>query len=299
MGPAGGADPQGAPLTHAPSAGQRDAFAAGPDGACVLFHEFSAPDVLAVQGALVALAARHGGCLRWAAAEEEVLCGRIAHFQQAALLHFPSRDAARAVVTHPDFAAAVAGTTALQVAVLGDMPRAITLVSALLARVLPHWPFDDTLAEGEEPGVDVSTTMPTSQAIAAVRAHPQQATPVTMINWLKFRPQAAYRDGEPPASGREAYLRYGKVALAATHSLGAKLVHACRFRQILVGNGGDPGLGLWDEFALMQYPGRATFGRMAQLKRYRAGLHHREAGLAEWGQGLTVSRPTDEFTWRC
>ncbi|HUR40529.1 MAG TPA: hypothetical protein VM240_05110 [Verrucomicrobiae bacterium] len=285
-------------MTHVPSAQQLGAFSAGADRACALFYEFSAPDPRTVQVALAGLAAGHGGRLRWAADEEAVLCGRVALFHRALLLHFASRDAARAFVTDEGHATAVATCTSLQVAVLGDMPRAITLVSALLARVLPHWPFDDTLADGEEPGVDVSTTMPTSQAIAAVRAHPQQASPVTMINWLKFRPQAAYRDGEPPASGREAYYRYGKVALAATHSLGAKLVYACRFRQILVGNGGDPGLGRWDEFALMQYPGRATFGRMAQLKRYRAGLHHREAGLAEWGQGLTVSRPADEFTWR-
>ena len=92
--------------------------------------------------------------------------------------------------------------------------------------------------------------------------------------------------------------RYGKVAMTTTHSLGAKLLFAARYRQILIGNGGDPGPELWDEFALMQYPGRATFGRMAQLRRYRAALHHREAGLAEYGQGLTVCRPNAEFVWR-
>ena len=122
--------------------------------------------------------------------------------------------------------------------------------------------------------------MPTAQTIVALRTHPEQNSPVTMINWLKFREHAGYKHGEPPASGRVAYLRYGKVAMLATHILGAKLILGSRYRQILIGNNGDPGLGLWDEFALMQYPGRATFGRMAALRRYRRALDHREAGLA-------------------
>ena len=48
----------------------------------------------------------------------------------------------------------------------------------------------------------------------------------------------------------------------------------------------------------MQYPGRATFGHMAALRRYRRALTDREAGLAEYGQGLTVARPHAEFVWR-
>jgi hypothetical protein len=109
-----------------------------------------------------------------------------------------------------------------------------------------------------------------------------------MVNWLKFKPE----------DGRAAYYRYGKVALVTTHSIGAKLIYTARYLQILAGNGGDPATGKWDEFALMQYPGRATFARMARLKRYRAGLADREAGLAENGQGLIVTKPAPEFTWR-
>jgi hypothetical protein len=67
---------------------------------------------------------------------------------------------------------------------------------------------------------------------------------------------------------------------------------------MLIGNDGDPGAGLWDEFALMQYPGRAAFQKMASLRRYRRGLADREAGLADWGQGLVVSKPAPEFIWR-
>lgn len=284
-------------MTHAPSPRQLEALAALRAGPLVLFYELSGADPDATVRALAGLARRHGGALRWAAQEQEVLAGRVARFEQAARLHFPSRDAARAFVTAPEHAAAVAACAALQVAVLGEQPRSVALLSALLAKVLPRWPFDDTIEPGEEPGVDVSTVMPTSQAIAALRAHPDQATPVVMVNWLKFKPVASYPAGTPPVSGKTAYHRYGKVAMATTHSIGAKLVFAARYRFMLVGNAGEPAAGRWDEFALMQYPGRAAFGTMAALRRYRRGLADREAGLAEYGQGLVVSRPAPEFTW--
>lgn len=288
-------------MTHAPSPRQLDTFQRTPPGPLVLFHEYSpreTGDAQALRDALAALATQHGGRLRWAAAEEEILAGRLARFHQAASLHFSSSAAALAFVGsagHRDFAGRCA---ALQVAVLGEQPRAVAIASALMAKLLPHWPFDNTVEPGEEPGVDVSTVMPSSQAIAALRAHPQQDTPVVMINWLKFKPVASYSPGTPPASGKTAYQRYGKVALATTHSLGAKLLFAARYCQILIGNADDPGIGLWDEVALMQYPGRATFGRMASLRRYRRALADREAGLAEHGQGLTVTRPAAEFVWR-
>ena len=273
---------------NSPSAQQLDAFRNTKPGPLVLFYEFTAPAVQGVAAALTQAAQATGGELRWMGDEQEIMCGRIAHYQMAASLHFASRDAARAFIEAAGHRAAVSACTALQVAVLGEQPRAVALISSVMAKVLPHWPFDSTVETTEEPGVDVSTTMPTSKMIAAVRSHPDQNTPVVMINWLKFK----------PGDGKAAYYRYGKVALTTTHHLGAKLIHAARYQQILIGNGGDPGAALWDEFALMQYPGRATFGRMAALRRYRRALADREAGLAEYGQGLTVTKPAEEFVWR-
>ena len=280
-----------------PSPQQLEAFRNTKRGPLVLFYEFTAPDAQACAAGLALAAQASGGELRWMGDEQEVLCGRIQHFGRALTLHFGSREAALDFITSPAHAQAVASCTALQVAVISEQPKILGLLSAVFARLMPIWPFDNTIESGEEPGIGTST-MPTAQTIAAVRTHPDQSSPVTMINWLKFRERADYQHGEPPASGRAAYLLYGKVAMTTTHSLGAKLIFASRYRQILVGNNGDPGLGLWDEFALMQYPGRATFGRMAQLRRYRRALNHRAAGLAEYGQGLTLSRPAPEFTWK-
>ena len=288
-------------MNLSPSLQQLETFQRVPPGPLVLFYEFSCANPQEAEQCrrtLAEQAARQGGGLRWAGAEEEILAGRIAHYQQAASLHFPSREAAQVFLDSAGHRAVTARCTALQVAALGEQPPVVALASKLMAKLLPLWPFDNAVEPGEEPGVDVSTVMPTSQAIAAVRFHPEQTAPVVMINWLKFKPRASYPAGTPPVSGKTAYHRYGKVAMTTTHSLGAKLLFAARYRQILIGYGGDPGLGLWDEFALMQYPGRATFGRMAALQRYRRGLADREAGLAEYGQGLTVTRPAAGFVWR-
>jgi hypothetical protein len=222
--------------------------------------------------------------LIWAARSEQVFCGPIARYDETRLYEFRDGNAALA------FAESLCklSLATLEVAAVSVQPRAIRITSAVMSRVLPHWPFDNTEENSEEPGVGTSSVMPTHAAIEELRTHADQRSPVTMVNWLKFK----------PGDGRAAYYRYGKVALVTTHSLGAKLVYAARYLQILIGNGGDPASSKWDEFALMQYPGRETFGRMARLKRYRVALHHREQGLAPNGQGLVVTKPAPEFTWR-
>ncbi len=260
-------------MSHQPSKSQLDAFRR---------RDLSRSVALFVQFSGAAELPRDR--LIWAARSEQVFCGPITKYDELRLYEFRNGNEALA------FAESL-GTqkcTALEVVATTVQPRAIRVTSAVMARVLPHWPFDNTEENSEEPGVGTSSVMPTHDAVEALRTHADQNSPVTMVNWLKFKPQ----------SGRAAYYRYGKVALLATHSLGAKLLYAARYLQILIGNGGNPAIGAWDEFALMQYPGRATFGRMARLKRYRAGLQDREEGLAENGQGLVVTKPAPEFTWR-
>lgn len=263
----------------------------------VLFYQYDEAGETCRQ-ALAQLAAQHGGRLTWAARAEQAFVGAVGQRQHACMLRFESRSGARDFLMSAEHAQALDGASDVEVAALNDQPRSLAIFSSLLARILPRLPFDNTVEAGEEPGVGSSGAMPTAAAIAELTAHPQQDTPVVMINWLKFRDTAHYPAGAAPVSGRTAYLRYGKVAMAATHSLGAKLLFGARYQQILIGNGGDPAPKLWDEFALMQYPGRATFKFMASLRRYRKSLHHREAGLTERGQGLTISRPCEEFVWR-
>ena len=267
----------------------------------VLFYQFTqrSDDVgEPCKTALTRLAERHAGQLLWAADQEQAFVGAVGDYAHACQFHFHSRGDARRFFQDAEHARALETLSSVQVTVSSAQPRTVVLMSALLAKLLPWVPFNNDVDPGEEPGVGTSDVMPTSEAIAKLKAHPKQDTPVVMINWLKFRDEANYAAPTKSVSGKKAYYRYGKVALLATHSLKAKLIFAARYQQILVGNDGDPGAGLWDEFALMQYPGRATFMLMASLKRYRRALHHREAGLTENGQGLAITQPHAEFVWR-
>lgn len=276
-------------MTFKPSAKQLEAFnsrdAARPVALLVQYDLAQGVSAAAHRTDLAKVARTHDGKLIWAAQEKQVFIGALEAFGYAALFHFDLRHAAGAFV---DEIGSDQRFAALRVEALSAQPRSVAMISRVLAWLLPKLPFDNSTEESEEPGVGVSGVMPSRAAIDELKANPSQNTPVTMINWLKFR----------GADGRAAYYRYGKVALVATHSIGAKLIHVGRYLQTLIGSDGDPAIGLWDEFALMQYPGRSSFQFMASLKRYRRALHHREAGLTERGQGLVVTEPCAEFTWR-
>ncbi|HEY1077955.1 MAG TPA: hypothetical protein VGE51_14785 [Fontimonas sp.] len=258
----------------------------------VLFYEYSCKSTSAAAGLaqrLAKLARTHDGQLRWTGAQQQVLIGRVDAYQYCCCLHFLSRGAALEHVEDPQHAELLRGVKSLQVAVISEQPRVSRLVIGLMGRLLPWVPFNNAAEDTPEPGMG-TTVMPTENAMEAFIGHREQQTPIVMINWLRFRKEARYADPQAPRiSGKAAYYLYGKVAFKVLHSLGAKALFISRYQQILIGNGGDPGTDLWDEFALVQYPGRATFKRMASLKRYRAALHHRQAGLAEHGQGLVVA----------
>jgi hypothetical protein len=213
-----------------------------------------------------------------------VLIGRLDGAPFACQIDFRRRDAARGFVQSSALAHLLRDAGSVQVAAISPQPRVLALVSGVLARLLPHWPFDNSEETGADLGGEPSV-VPTDAAIAELTSHPQQDTTIVMVNWLRFRERAAYQ-------------RYAKVAVLATHSLRAKIIHGARYQQILIGNGGDPGLDLWHEFVLMQYPGRATFQQMSNLRRYRRALGDRAAGLAVNGQGLVVARPFDAFVWK-
>jgi hypothetical protein len=295
--------------TRMPSEEQLGALQRVPDGQpLALFYQYSLEPMSPgdpCHAALAKITAENAGRLIWAGRGEQVLIGNDGAYQHSCLLEFASAHDVAEFVGSPAHARALDGVPQLEVVVMNAQPAKIRWISTLFARVLPLWPFDNTVEPGDEPGVGTSDVMPTHDAIRELKGHADPAAPVVMVNWLKFRRHAEYTGGQAqiPAngqavSGREAYYRYGKTALLATHSIGAKLLYACRYRHVLIGNGGDPAAGRWDEFALMQYPGRAGFALMTSLRRYRKALHHREAGLAAGGQSLTVTRPLDPYTWR-
>lgn len=99
-----------------------------------------------------------------------------------------------------------------------------------------------------------------------------QNAPVTMINLLRFRKQAAYAEGGDSVPGEVAYRRYGKVAIAKVLRLGGFPVWIGKPPKI---NGARE----WDEIVLVHYPSRMAFRRMLTTPAYLAALQHRDAGL--------------------
>lgn len=289
------------PNLHSPSAAQLAVYTSRPgQRPVVLFVQFAARGEQVDLGRLKALAqraGRHGGELRWSGRDEQVLIGRVPEIGIGACLHFPTRAAALACVNSPEHAALFEDLDALRITVLSEQPRASRRVIALMARVLPRWPFfDNTEDSTPEPGIGTSI-MPSQANYETFLAHPAPLAPIVMVNWLRFREQARYSPGDRdavPISGKAAYYRYGKIAFLTLHSLGARALFVSRYQQVLVGNEGEPAADAWHEFVLVAYPGRAGFKRMTSLRRYRAALHHRAAGLDEYGQGLVVATGLSE-----
>jgi hypothetical protein len=108
--------------------------------------------------------------------------------------------------------------------------------------------------------------------------------PFVMVNLNRYREHAAYQSGDVPdgldtaVSGRDAYARYGAVAMKAVDEVGGQLLWGSS-----AGEGGpfigDEERDRWDEVLCLWYPSRAAFFRMIGLDYYAASLVHRRAAL--------------------
>jgi hypothetical protein len=107
--------------------------------------------------------------------------------------------------------------------------------------------------------------------------------PVTMLNLLRYRPQAAYAQGSdlPAVSGREAYFtRYLPAfeVVARPHGA-ARPVWLGHVAAHLVGPDGAA----WDDVALVEYPSFEVFRSIVTSDAYATdAAPHREAALQDW-----------------
>ncbi len=104
--------------------------------------------------------------------------------------------------------------------------------------------------------------------------------PMVMVNLLKYRKKAAYESGRKEAaenlSGRDAYQRYGMVAIQHVTQRGGSVVWGGPQKFVMIGEQ-DPND--WDEVVCVRYPSRDDFLNMTQDPGYLAAHYHREAGL--------------------
>ena len=114
-------------------------------------------------------------------------------------------------------------------------------------------------------------------------------SPIVMLNLLRFKPQA-----DPPddgSTGAEAYARYGEQMIAWVESQGGRFVWSGRVDSFVIGDTEER----FDMVALVEYPSRQAFVRIASDPRVAAFSVHRTAGLEmQWLIAMTeTGRPAN------
>ena len=117
--------------------------------------------------------------------------------------------------------------------------------------------------------------------------------PIVMINLLKFKDKAEYKEGDPEAkealTGEEAYNRYGDglVELGKDPEIGVNPIYTGSGHGYLIGGGEE-----WDRVLVVHHPSRHHMLRMMRDPRYQKAHRNREAGLKY--QELIETHPMDQ-----
>lgn len=124
-----------------------------------------------------------------------------------------------------------------------------------------------------------SHTFPDDATLEALAAS-EDDRPVVMLNLNRYRELAAYGDDRDDAglTGREAYFRYGAVAIGAIDGVGGKILWSTE-------TSGAPVIGCdhdaYDEVVAVWYPSRAAFLRLTDQPGYTEALEHRDAAIEQ------------------
>jgi len=102
-------------------------------------------------------------------------------------------------------------------------------------------------------------------------------TPIKMVNLLKFKDKADYKDGRQTSlSGKEAYQIYADEVQGHLEKVGGKSIFLGEVERLMPGEVED----LWDWVAIAEYPSRKAMLEMVMDSEYQKSEEHRSAGLA-------------------
>ena len=102
-------------------------------------------------------------------------------------------------------------------------------------------------------------------------------TPIKMVNLLKFKDKADYKDGrQTNLSGKEAYQIYADEVQGHLEKVGGQSIFFGEVERLMLGEGEE----LWDWVAIAEYPSRKAMLEMVMDSEYQKSEEHRSAGLA-------------------
>ena len=102
-------------------------------------------------------------------------------------------------------------------------------------------------------------------------------TPIQMVNLLKFKDKAGYKDGrETELTGEGAYKIYATEVIDHLKKVGGKIIYSGVVSRLVIGDVEK----LWDWVAIVEYPNRKAMRSMIMDKDYQKSERHRSAGLA-------------------
>ncbi len=125
----------------------------------------------------------------------------------------------------------------------------------------------------------MSSLNPSREQLADFAQTMPDDEPILMLNLLRYREQAAYPEGSEhsPCSGRKAYARYSRTALAKVQGVGGGVQVMAQARVALIAPADEH----WDEVLLVRYPSKQAFLSMLADGEYQAATVHRTAALAD------------------
>lgn len=102
-------------------------------------------------------------------------------------------------------------------------------------------------------------------------------TPIKMVNLLKFKDKADYKDGRQTSlSGKEAYQIYADEVQGHLEKVGGQSIFFGEVERLMLGEVEE----LWDWVAIAKYPSRKAMLEMVMDSEYQKSEEHRSAGLA-------------------
>jgi uncharacterized protein (DUF1330 family) len=107
--------------------------------------------------------------------------------------------------------------------------------------------------------------------------------PIVMLNLLKFRERAVYKDGRTAnLSGVEAYRKYGERMLPFVERHGGRMIFFADVSSLVIGKLEriETIEDVWDAVALVEYPSAEAFLKIALSPEVAEFGINREAGLA-------------------